>query len=459
MKKHLKRVLHIFRRDLRLQDNTALLSALQAAETVIPCFFFDPRQIEKNEYGGDHSLAFMAQSLASLKKQLHEKNGELYFFEGQPEKLLPGLIETLGLDGISFNRDYTPFSQQRDAALEKIAQKYQLTTFITDDALLHAPGSVLKPGGTPYTIFTPFYKRALMHDISSPQKNNHTHYYHASIAKSDTRILDKLLKKQTPAMATAGGREAGYELLRRLTNLEDYAKTRDIPSLHGTSLLSAHHKFGTISIRETYARVLHYFGNTHTLITELHWRDFFTHIAFHFPRVFKGCFHEQYNQLPWDNNEKQFKAWCEGMTGFPIVDAGMRELNATGYMHNRVRMITASFLTKDLHIDWRWGERYFANQLIDYDPAVNNGNWQWAASTGCDAQPYFRIFNPWRQQERFDPECLYIKRYIPELARYNPKIIHALAEQEPSGCNYPRPIVDHAIEARKTLLNYKQIKN
>lgn len=458
MNKPLKRVLHIFRRDLRLQDNTALIAALESAEVVIPCFFFDPRQITLNAYAGDHALAFMAKSLTSLKTQLNEKNGELNFFEGEPEKLLPQLITTLQLEGLSFNRDYTPFSQQRDEALIHIAKQHQLKTFIFDDALLHPPGCILKPDGNPYTIFTPFFKRALTHPVSLPQKNTYDNYFNQSIALSTDKTLTKLLKKQTPAMLTPGGREAGYTLLRDIVHLDDYAKTRDIPSVRGTSLLAAHHKFGTISIRETHARVSRYLGSTHTLITELHWRDFFTHIAFHFPHVFKGCFHSRYDNLSWKNDESAFRAWCEGRTGFPIVDAGMRQLNETGYMHNRVRMITASFLTKDLHIDWRLGERYFATQLTDYDPAVNNGNWQWAASTGCDAQPYFRIFNPWRQQEKFDPDCLYIKRFIPELARYEPKIIHALAEKQPANSNYPQPIVDHNKESKIALSLYKNIK-
>jgi deoxyribodipyrimidine photo-lyase len=208
-------------------------------------------------------------------------------------------------------------------------------------------------------------------------------------------------------------------------------------------LLSAHHKFGTVSIRETYQKIKNEFGIAHTLINELYWRDFFTHIGFHFPKVFVSAFNEKYEKIPWENNKTKFNHWCNGTTGFPIVDAGMRELGTTGFMHNRVRMVVASFLTKDLHIDWRWGEQFFANHLIDYDPAVNNGNWQWAASTGCDAQPYFRIFNPWSQQQKFDTNCIYIKKWIPELKNLTSREIHQLENKPSLVPNYPQPIINH----------------
>jgi deoxyribodipyrimidine photo-lyase len=242
---------------------------------------------------------------------------------------------------------------------------------------------------------------------------------------------------------------------KRLTN---YPETRNLPAVNGTSHLSAHHKFGTLSIRETHAAIVDAFGSHHTLINELYWRDFFTHIGYHFPRVYGSAFNTKYNAVKWDRNKSYYEAWCKGMTGFPIVDAGMRELNATGYMHNRVRMITASFLTKDLHLDWRHGERYFARQLVDYDPAVNNGNWQWSASTGCDAQPYFRIFNPWLQQKRFDPDCVYIKHWVPELSHLQPAVIHKLATS-PSirVVNYPKPIVDHSTESQKSKELFKML--
>ena len=234
--------------------------------------------------------------------------------------------------------------------------------------------------------------------------------------------------------------------------MTNYDEERNYPSLSATTGLSAYNKFGLCSVREFFYAVVDQFSEGHTLISELYWRDFFTHIGFHHPKVFGHCFHEKYEKLHWKNDESLFQCWCEGRTGFPIVDAGMRELNATGYMHNRVRMIVASFLCKDLHIDWRWGERYFAQKLIDYDPCVNNGNWQWAASTGCDAQPYFRIFNPWLQQKKFDKEALYIKKWIPNLNNLSSSSIHNLYKEkarQKNSSDYPAPIVDHFVESKK----------
>jgi deoxyribodipyrimidine photo-lyase len=247
-------------------------------------------------------------------------------------------------------------------------------------------------------------------------------------------------------------------ILKGIAVLKDYQVKRDIPSLDATSHLSSHHKFGTVSIREVYHAAVKHLGRDHTLVQELHWRDFFTHIAHHFPYVFGQSFDDRYEQLPWSQDQKRFKAWCDGLTGFPIVDAGMRQLNTTGFMHNRVRMITASFLVKDLHIDWKWGERYFASKLVDYDPAVNNGNWQWAASTGCDHQPYFRIFNPWLQQKRFDPECLYIKKWVEELKDVPVPVIHSWHEEHVWKGAYLKPMVDHSKQAEAAKQMFKMIK-
>ena len=240
-----------------------------------------------------------------------------------------------------------------------------------------------------------------------------------------------------------GGRKNAQKVLNRLADFNDYDTDRDIPAKEATTGLSAHNKFGTVSIREVYHAVTDALGSSHTIIRELYWRDFFSHVAFHFPHIFGHAFHKKYEQLEWENSRKKFKVWCDGKTGFPIVDAGMRQLNVTGFMHNRVRMIVASFLVKDLHIDWRWGEKYFAQNLVDYDPAVNNGNWQWAASTGCDAQPYFRIFNPWIQGKKFDLDCIYIKKWVPELRKYSAKDIHRL-EKGGALDGYPEAIVDHS---------------
>lgn len=448
--------LHIFRRDLRLEDNSALIAALQQSKEVIPCFIFDKRQIELNDYKSEHCLEFMANSLQELNQQLQTKQSHLYQFYGITEEIVDQLLGALPIKAVFINRDYTPFSRKRDQQIERVCKKHQVDFHCYADALLHEPEQVLKADGTPYTVFTHAYKRALMMPVAPPQKNSHDNYYHDTIAFENNQTLNKLLQKPNPHLFVKGGRKEGLTLIKKMSHLANYVDLRNIPAKSATTHLSAHHKFGTISIREVYQAITNAFDTHHALITELHWRDFFTHIAYHFPRVFGAPFHEKYKNINWRANEKHFRAWCEGYTGFPIVDAGMRELNTTGYMHNRVRMIVASFLTKDLHIDWRWGEKYFAQKLVDYDPAVNNGNWQWAASIGCDAQPYFRIFNPWLQQQKFDPDCLYIKKWIPELSAIPNKTIHQLNENRTMLMkNYPNPIVNHTIESEKAKLMYK----
>lgn len=448
--------LYIFRRDLRLEDNSALIAALQQSEQVIPCFIFDKRQLELNDYKSDHCVQFMANSLRELNTQLESKKSHLYQFYGVAEEVVDKLLDALPIQSVFINRDYTPFSRTRDQQIENMCLKHGIDFHCHADALLHEPEQVLKPDRKPYTVFTHAYKRALMLPVSIPQPNRYKNYYQTPIALEDKKPLSKLLEKSNPNLLVKGGRKEALDLLKKITRLTNYADLRNIPEKNATTHLSAHHKFGTVSIREVYQTVVEAFGRHHSLITELHWRDFFTHIGYHFPYVFGAPFHQKYTGIQWNTNQKQFRAWCEGMTGFPIVDAGMRELNTTGYMHNRVRMIVASFLTKDLHIDWQWGEKYFAQKLVDYDPAVNNGNWQWSASTGCDAQPYFRIFNPWLQQQKFDPDCLYIKKWIPELAAIPNKTIHQLNENTTMlMTNYPFPIVNHSIESEKAKLMYK----
>lgn len=450
--------LHIFRRDLRLQDNTALIQALQASNEVIPCFIFDKRQIELNDYKSENCIQFMANSLSELDEGLRKKGSHLYCFYGIAEDIVAKLIAELPIQAVFINRDYTPFSKQRDSKIEAHCRNNKIDFHCYADALLHEPEQVLKPDKRPYTIFTHAFNKAKQLTRQKPYKNPHDNYFRNSIAQEDTHTLKKLLLKKNPNLLVKGGRLEAIGLLKQLKKLADYESIRNVPSLNGTSKLSAHNKFGTISIRELHAVIEKEFGPHHTLIKELYWRDFFTHIAFYFPQVFGESFHQKYDKINWSTNELHFRAWCEGRTGFPIIDAGMRELNITGYMHNRVRMIVASFLTKDLHIDWRLGEKYFAQKLVDYDPAVNNGNWQWAASTGCDAQPYFRIFNPWLQQQKYDPDCLYIKRWIPELATIPNKTIHGLYKTtQKLMTNYPFPIIGHDIESQKAKMIYKNV--
>jgi deoxyribodipyrimidine photo-lyase len=454
MQKKFKKALFLFRRDLRLEDNIGLIFALQSAEQVIPAFIFTKEQIDQNPYRSDHCLQFMLESLEDLEKQLKEKGAKLYFFKDNPEEIVKECIFKLHIDALIVNKDYTPYSIQRDLKLEKVCKEHKIAFHSFDDALLHPPEETLKQDGKPYTVFTPYHHNALKINVLKPVKTKETNYFHEEIAfAKDASIFPKLSIKN----GLKGGRSEALKILKHLGSLIKYQKLRDFPAEDSVTHLSPYLKFNVCSSREVYAAISHQLDPHHPLIRSLYWRDFFTMIAFFFPHVFKGAFRPKYDQLKWSDDRKAFQRWCEGSTGFPIVDAGMREMNQTGFMHNRVRMITASFLVKDLHIDWRWGEKYFAETLIDYDPAVNNGNWQWVASTGCDAQPYFRIFNPWNQQKKFDPDCIYIKKWIPELCDLSAKTIHGWFDKKnQSQCtNYPSPLLDHTKAAKEALLNYK----
>lgn len=454
LEKKYRLALHIFRRDLRLQDNTALNHALASAKSVVPCFIFDKNQVEKNDYKSENCIQFMAQSLLELDQALEARKSKLYVFYGHAHEIVERLIEFLPIEAIFINRDYTPFSIKRDQKIKQHCDQKGIDFHCYADALLHEPEQVHKSNRQPYTIFTPFFHMASQLHIEPPTKLSGDNFYNGEINFSSRKYLDSYLKLDNANLFVKGGREEGRLLLKQARNLADYQEIRDFPyKNNGTSKLSAHNKFGTVSIREVHAVIAKALGADHPLIRALYWRDFFTHISFHYPKVFGHAFQTRFSNIQWPNNENYFRAWCEGRTGFPIVDAGMRELNTTGFMHNRVRMIVASFLTKDLHIDWRWGEKYFAQKLVDYDPAVNNGNWQWAASTGCDAQPYFRIFNPWLQQAKFDPDCLYIKHWMPELASVPIKTLMNLHQYSVS--NYPRPIVEHKEELVKTKALYR----
>lgn len=454
-----KKSLFIFRRDLRLNDSTALCAAAQLSEKIIPCFIFDPRQIgNSNHYRSDNAIQFMIESLQDLELQLKKYNATLYLFYGKAEDVVQKLIAEEKIDAVFCNKDYTPFSIKRDEEIEHACIKNRVAFNAFHDALLIYPEEIMTADGTPYSVFTAFYKKAAtQHKLRCVLKIDDSEWYTHPIAISQPKSIYKdVLPNNNKLVYCKGGRSAALKILRNLKNFATYAKTHDCPSFD-TTLLSAHHKFGTVSIRETYLALKEQLGPQHPLIRQLYWRDFFTYVAYNAPFVFGNAFKEKYNNIVWENDKKKFKAWCEGKTGFPIVDAGMRQLNKTGFMHNRVRMIVGSFLVKDLHIDWRWGEKYFAQQLIDYDPAVNNGNWQWVASTGCDAQPYFRIFNPWLQQKKFDPDCTYIKRWIPELKTLDPKHIHTwFKETTPKRKNYPKPIVTHELESQKTKTLYKK---
>jgi len=440
----------IFRRDLRLHDNTGLNEALRLSGKVIPCFIFDPRQIDPHTYQSKPALRFMLQSINDLERQLQEAGGRLALYQATPQEVIAQLVAQQQIEAVFINRDYTPFSRMRDAEIADVCTQLGVALHIMPDALLIEPELAVKNDRTPYKVFTAFYNHARLFPVALPQALIKPNFLNIATGL----VVDQIRAACDQTMAIMpGGRQQVLSILSHLNNYQDYAHSRDYPFQNATSKLSAHIKFGTCSIREVYYAIVEQLGSEHPLLRQLYWRDFFTHIAFHFPRVFGRAFIEKFANLEWDNKADYFQAWCEGKTGFPIVDAGMRELNETGFMHNRVRMITASFLVKDLHVDWRWGERYFAQHLVDYDPSVNNGNWQWAASTGCDAQPYFRIFNPWTQQQKFDPDCRYIKRWIPELKDITVDRIHRWDKKQ-AECSYPAPIIDHGWESRITKEQY-----
>lgn len=443
----------LFRRDLRLEDQTAWRKAVENKKPLYPVFILDPRQLG-SPYRSEFSVSFMIQSLKELHQSLQKLGLKLHLFYGEAEAVLKKLLSHK-FEGLYLNKDYTPFSLKRDQAIEALCKEQKVSFHSFDDVTLLPPGQLLNLQERPYTVFTPFYKKALLERIERP-KTFPKDLKLAPIKAPDEQSIDdleKLCKLQFVNSLVKGGRKEALEILKSLKHFEDYKTTRDIPSLHGTTRLSAHNKFGTVSIREVYWAVRDLFGVHHTLINELFWRDFYTHILFHFPYVLGHSFQKKYENLKWQNDPKKIEAWKKGLTGFPIVDAGMRELNTTGWMHNRVRMITASFLIKDLHVDWRIGEQYFATKLVDYDPAVNNGSWQWAASTGCDAQPYFRIFNPWLQQKRFDPDAEYIKKWVEELRDVPLKEIH----NSRGSLTYPSPIVDHKIASEKAKELYSRL--
>ncbi len=476
MQKH-RLGLVLFRRDLRLVDHTALRAAAAQCERVVGVFTFNPRQVdaEHNEYFGVPGMTFLLESLAELSAEMATQGSALVLRWGEPLEEIAALVEETGAGGVYYNRDYTPFARRRDAALNRWCLEKGIAVEAHDDALLVKPEAVKTGGGTPYTVFTPFWKKARGVPVDDPVDQGRDQLLPLSEMNQSwsTVTLDEVVARTLGEMPThyrlRGGRSRALERLERAVGLTNYAAERDIPALAGTSTLSADHKYGTVSVRETYWRVVAGLGPESTLLQELYWRDFFHHIAWHWPHVFGGAYRSVWEGLEWSDDVTRYERWRKGETGYPIVDAGMRELNETGYMHNRVRMIVATFLVKHLRVDWRWGERYFAQKLTDYDPCVNNGNWQWAASTGCDAQPYFRIFNPWRQQERFDPDGVYVRRWVQELGESDavtikkweqhspPETLEVVDERCPE-TGYPYPMVNHKAVTVATKAHYKAVK-
>ncbi len=444
-----KKTLFLFRRDLRLDDNTGLIQSLINSETVIPCFIYDINLI-KNSKVQNYRWDFLNQSLNDLNDQLELKKSNLQIFIGNPSEIIKKIICDQKIDSVFCNIDFSEYSKKRDEKIFNVCQKHDVSFHGYLDFLLLNPNEIKTNELKPYTIYSHFFKKAKQYPIRKILKNSFHNYSNEPISD------EKIQKSSIKDIKIPGGRHEGLKILKNLKNFKNYSNSRDFPSQE-TTKISPHNKFGTVSIREVIFEIQNTLGKDHVLINQIYWREFFNHILFHFPYSRNKSFKKKFENISWSKDQNKFQAWKDAQTGFPIIDAGMRELNSTGFMHNRLRMIVASFLTKDLHIDWRLGERYFADKLIDYDPAVNNGNWQWAASTGCDAVPYFRIFNPWRQQEKFDQKCTYIKNWIPELQEFSPKQIHNFWKVHPTESDYPKPIVDHKEEAKKSKEIFQKV--
>lgn len=421
-----------FRRDLRLDDNAGLYYALKAGEPVLPVFIFDTEILSRLGDKHDRRVDFIHRTVIALDAELQKHGSALKVLHGEPEAVFKKLVKEYDVSAVYTNHDYEPEAIRRDKAVAALLKSHDIAFHTYKDQCIFEKDEVTKDDGKPYTVFTPYsrkWKAALTDFYVKPYpcKMYYRHFY-----KTGAFAI--------PSLGALGFNNTDADFPPARVNSElvkHYHQTRDIPGVKGTSHLGLHLRFGTVSIRALVRKAQEL---NETWLNELIWRDFFMMILSHFPHVEKHAFKKAYDHIKWRYAEKEFEKWCKGETGFPIVDAGMRELNATGFMHNRVRMITASFLVKDLLIDWRWGEAYFAEKLLDYELSSNNGNWQWAAGTGCDAAPYFRIFNPESQAKKFDPQQAYIKKWVPEYGTPG----------------YVKPMVDHGEARNRTLQAYKR---
>ena len=450
-----RRVIHWFRRDLRLTDNTALNAASAASDEVVPTYVLSNWK-RSHPWTGAKRQQFLCECLSSLAGNLEHIGGQLIVRQGDAVAELLRLVKETQAEAIYLNRDVDPFGTRIEAQLQK---ELTVPIYTFQDAALHGPEDVLKEDGTPYRVYTPFSKRWLPMEKEQPvgrPKSLKTPSDIESLplpalATWDLEVGDWELPKGGEKSARKRMREA---LAERIANYDD---TRDIPSVPGTSRLSQDLRWGTLSIRELYQEARK--CGSEQYLKELAWREFYFQILHHFPETLELEFNPTWRGLSWDEEGELYTAWKLGQTGFPIVDAGIRELLKTGFMHNRVRMIVAMFLTKDLHLDWRLGEQFFAQHLLDGEIASNNGGWQWSAGTGADAAPYFRIQNPWSQTKRFDPKGEYIKRWVPELASIDPKAFQdPPADGQPLTSGYPAPVVDHSVERKRTLEIFKHHK-
>jgi deoxyribodipyrimidine photo-lyase len=444
----------------------ALYNALTKCKNIIPIFIFTPEQITKNAFKSNKSVQFMIESLGDLKEELERRNGTLYTFYGDIDEIIMNLIKKYNIDSVFVNKDYSPYSKSRDIKISNICKKHNIEFNSYHDICLFEPQTITTENGV-YRKFTPFYNECLKNiskiDFVPSYSFKSKWCYDIDKNRYSTNIKDAYITLTEPSNKSLlqGGRSFALNIFKELNDFKGYGKERNFLHIQ-TTQTSAYLKYGCISSKEMYSELLKKgFSKSHDLIRQLIWRDFYIHILDAYPQVLKGkSFKPKYDTIVWDNDAKLFNSWRNGNTGFPIIDACMRQLNTVGYMHNRGRLIVASFLIKTLFIDWRKGEKYFAQNLIDYDPAANNGNWQWVAGSGVDSQPYFRIFNPWSQSEKYDNDAKYIKKWCPELVDVPPKDIHNWSKTcdkyIEEGVKYICPVVDYSERRNYVLGKYKK---
>lgn len=451
--------LFIFRRDLRIVDNNGLNFLSELCNNIYTIFIFTPEQVGSgNKYKSDNAVQFMIESLEDLASEIRKQGGHLYTFYGKNNKVIADCIKAWDINIVAFNLDITPYARVRDDEIVKMCQRMKIFVTYDHDYYLHAPGSIKTGTGEPYQKFTPYYQTASKIKVQKPAGKRRIKFGNKDAHIPNKITLDSAMSKFTKKnddILVHGGRPEALKLLSRaVRTLNNYGTSHNDLNKH-TSELSASIKFGCISIRETYY-ALH---SKTALIRQLYWRDFYANVMYEFPRVIGHSLKPKYDKIHWHHNSNWFNAWKKGETGYPIVDAGMRQMNTTGYMHNRARLIVASFLVKTLLIDWREGEEYFAQTLTDYDVANNNGNWQWISGGGADSQPYFRVFNPWRQAEEYDPKCEYIKKWVPELKDIPAKDLLKWDTKyvDYKDIKYPKPIVNYEDQREKVLKMYSSI--
>ncbi|MBE7688337.1 deoxyribodipyrimidine photo-lyase [Tenacibaculum finnmarkense genomovar ulcerans] len=419
-----------FRRDLRLEDNVALFNALNSSNKVVPLFIFDEEILDKLPKN-DARVSFIYQTLQQLDTDLKAVGSSLLIKKGNPLKIWKTITSEFDVSAVYTNKDYEPYGLQRDAEISDFLKSKSIDFLSYKDQVIFEKAEVTKNDGLPYTVYTPYKNKWLQKFNAEEDLKNH-----AIIFNNFHQF-----KSKTPSLKSIGFNESSIKVKSyNLSNLANYDEVRDFPFTDKTSYLSPYFRFGLVSVRKMVQFAL---KTNATFLNELIWREFFMQVLFHFPKVVTNNFKQKYDAIPWRNNQAEFEKWCKGETGYPMVDAGMRQLNKTGYMHNRVRMITAGFLCKHLLIDWRWGEAYFAQKLLDYELSANNGNWQWAAGTGCDAAPYFRVFNPEAQLKKFDKDLQYIRKWIENFDELN----------------YPQPMVEHKFARERAISTYKEALN